>query len=92
MPLHRRLPKVGFTNVFRSEFQIVNLGDLGRCDVPEITGEVLKRAGLVASASQPIKILGNGTIDKPLTVRAAAFSKSAVSKIEAAGGKTEVTK
>lgn len=92
MPLHRRLPKIGFTNIFKQEFQVVNLKDLTRLNPGEITAEALKAAGLVRSSRVPVKVLGNGTIDKPYTVKAAAFSKSAVAKIEAAGGKAEVTK
>ncbi len=92
MPLHRRLPKFGFTNVFKDEFQVVNLADLARCTSSEITVKTLKEAGVIRTVNMPIKILGNGTIDRPLTVKAAAFSKSAITKIEAAGGKTEVTK
>jgi large subunit ribosomal protein L15 len=92
MPLHRRLPKIGFTNIFKQEYQVVNLKDLTRLNPGEITAEALKAAGLVRSSRIPVKILGNGTIDKPYTVKAAAFSKSAVTKIEAAGGKAEVTK
>ena len=92
MPLHRRLPKFGFTNPFRTEFQIVNLQDLARVDAAEITGESLVMSGLVSHADRPIKILGNGTVEKALTVKAQAFSKSAKEKIEKAGGKTEVVK
>lgn len=92
MPLHRRLPKFGFTNPFRQEFQIVNLQDLARVDAAEVTGETLLVSGLVSHADRPIKILGNGTVEKALTVKAQAFSKSAKEKIEKAGGKTEVVK
>lgn len=92
MPLHRRLPKFGFTNPFRQEIQIVNLKDLVRCEASEITGEALKAAGLVSHADRPVKILGDGSVEKALTVKAQAFSKSAKEKIEAAGGKTEVVK
>lgn len=92
MPLHRRLPKFGFTNPFRQEFQIVNLQDLARVDAAEITGEALYVSGLVSHSDRPIKILGNGTVEKALTVKAQAFSKSAKEKIEKAGGKTEVVK
>jgi large subunit ribosomal protein L15 len=92
MPLHRRLPKFGFTNIFRKEVQIVNVADLARCESADIDGEVLVKAGLVKNAKAPIKILGNGEIDKAYSVRAAAFSKSAIAKIEAAGGKAEVVK
>ena len=90
MPLNRRLPKFGFTNIFRKEVQIVNLGDLGRCQAGEISPETLKEAGLIRTVEAPVKILGNGEISQAYTVKAAAFSKSAVKKLEAAGGKAEV--
>jgi large subunit ribosomal protein L15 len=90
MPLHRRLPKRGFTNIFKKEYQVVNVAYLTRCDSTEITGETLKAAGLIKNLHIPIKILGNGELDKAYTVKAAAFSKTAAAKIEAAGGKTEV--
>jgi large subunit ribosomal protein L15 len=92
MPLHRRVPKFGFTNPFRVEFQVVNLKDLSRCETPDITGDTLKSVGLVKHTDRPIKILGNGNIEKAITVKAQAFSKSAKDKIEKAGGKTEVVK
>ncbi|UCC44534.1 MAG: 50S ribosomal protein L15 [Candidatus Zixiibacteriota bacterium] len=92
MPLHRRLPKFGFTNIFRTEFQIVNVSDLARCEPGEITGDTLVKAGLIKHTRQPIKILGNGNIEKAYVVKAAAFSKAAVVKLEAAGGKAEVVK
>jgi len=92
MPLHRRLPKFGFTNIFKKEYQIVNVVDLARCEAGEITSQTLLEVGLIKSARIPTKILGNGDVDKPLTIKAAAFSKSAVAKIEAAGGKVEVVK
>ncbi len=90
MPLHRRLPKHGFTNVFKREWQIVNVSDLSRCEPGEVTGESLKAAGLIKRLDVPIKILGNGNLQQAYTVKAAAFSKAAVEKIEAAGGKAEV--
>ena len=90
MPLHRRLPKFGFVNIFKKEWQIVNVADLARCDVGEVTGETLVKVGLVKNTRKPIKILGNGEIDKAYTVKAAAFSKTAIAKLEAAGGKAEV--
>ena len=90
MPLHRRLPKRGFTNIFKKEFQVVNIGDLTRCDAGEVTGDTLRASGLIKNLKRPVKILGNGEIEKAYTVRAHAFSKSAVAKIEAAGGKAEV--
>jgi large subunit ribosomal protein L15 len=92
MPLHRRLPKFGFTNVFKQEYQVVNLADLARCAGTEVTIVTLKEAGIIRQSNTPLKVLGNGTLDRALTVKAAAFSKSAITKIEAAGGKTEVTK
>ncbi len=90
MPLHRRLPKFGFVNIFRVEFQIVNVSDLARCEPGDVTRETLKEAGLIKKTNVPTKILGNGNIDKAYTVKVNAFSKTAISKIEAAGGKTEV--
>jgi large subunit ribosomal protein L15 len=90
MPIHRRLPKHGFTNIFRKEYQIVNVADLTRVSGAEVTATSLKEAGLVKKVDQPIKILGNGDLDKALTVKANKFTKSAVAKIEQAGGKAEV--
>jgi large subunit ribosomal protein L15 len=90
MPLHRRLPKRGFTNIFRTEFQVVNLSSLSKLEAGDITSEGLKKAGLIAKLSEPVKILGNGSVDKAYNVKAHAFSKSAKEKIEAAGGKAEV--
>jgi large subunit ribosomal protein L15 len=90
MPLHRRLPKRGFTNIFKQGFQIVKVADLSKCQPGEVTGETLKAAGLIRKLDKPIKILGDGTVDKAYTVKAAAFSASAAAKIEAAGGKVEV--
>jgi len=90
MPLHRRIPKFGFTNIFKKEYQVVNLAALNNLEPGEITGETLKQAGLVKNTIIPIKILGKGEVAKAFTIKAAAFSKSAVAKIEAAGGKTEV--
>jgi large subunit ribosomal protein L15 len=90
MPLHRRLPKFGFTNIFRKQFQVVNVRDLSRFEPGEVTVETLRAAGLIKKPDLPVKILGTGEIEKAYTVKAAAFSKSAVSKIEAAGGKAEV--
>ena len=89
MPLHRRIPKRGFHNRNRVDYQVVNVGDLSTLS-GEVTPEVLRRAGLVGSLRKPIKILGNGSLDAALTVTAHAFSGSARSKIEAAGGTTNV--
>jgi len=89
-PLHLRLPKRGFKNIFRKEMQIVNLTDLKKCAPGEVSFKELLDKGLIKSRKGPVKILGNGEIDKAYTVKASAFSKSAKEKIEAAGGKTEV--
>lgn len=91
MPLYRRLPKIGFTNVFRKEYAVVNLSDLERFDNGTIVNpEVLKAAGLVNAMLAGVKILGNGELTKNLTVQAHKFSKTAAEKIAAAGGKVEV--
>lgn len=91
MPLYRRLPKRGFTNIFAKDFAIVNIEDLNRFDENAvITPELLKESGLVKKLKDGVKILGNGEINKILTVKANKFSKTAAEKIEAAGGKVEV--
>ncbi len=91
MPLYRRLPKVGFTNIFRKEYAVVNLSDLERFDNGTVVNpEVLKEAGLVKAMLSGVKILGNGDLTKNLTVQAHKFSKTAADKIAAAGGKVEV--
>jgi large subunit ribosomal protein L15 len=89
MPIMRRLPKRGFTNIHRIEFQVVNVADLERvAKIDEITPEVMLDNGLIAKKSLPVKILGNGELKAKVNVTANAFSKSAVEKIEAAGGRT----
>ena len=91
MPLYRRLPKVGFTNIFRKEYAVVNLSDLERFENGTVVNpEVLKEAGLVKAMLGGVKILGNGDLTKNLTVQAHKFSKTAAEKIAAAGGKVEV--
>ena len=91
MPLYRRIPKRGFTNVFKKEWSIMNIADLDVYeDGTEITPELLIADGKVKQVTAGIKILGNGKITKKFTVKANKFSKSAVEKIEAAGGKAEV--
>ena len=87
MPLHRRLPKRGFTNIFRVEYEVVNLGRLASMDEAEITPESLRKAGIVSSKKTLVKVLGQGELSKALTVHAHKFSKSAQEKIEKAGGK-----
>lgn len=90
MPLFRRLPKRGFANIFRREYQVVNVSDLERLEAGEVTAQTLKDAGMIKKTDQPVKILGNGETGKAFTVKVNAFSKSAQKKIEAAGGKAEV--
>jgi len=89
MPLHRRLPKRGFTNIFRTEFQIVNLDRLAGLGEKSITLEVLINNG-IAGKNDLIKILGDGNLKSALHVQAHKFSKSAQEKITKAGGKAEV--
>jgi len=90
MPLHRRLPKRGFTNIFRTEYQVVNLADLAALGVAEVTLEVLKKARLVKGRDALIKVLGDGELTSAITVHAHKFSKSAQEKIAKAGGKAEI--
>ncbi len=90
MPLHRRLPKRGFTNIFKTEYEVVNLGRLADLDQSEITPESLRKAGVVTSKTSKVKVLGQGELSKAITVHAHKFSKSAQEKIEKAGGKVEV--
>ena len=90
-PLYRRLPKRGFNNRFRTEYAVVNLTDLNQFSAgTEVTPELLLQSGVVKNPKDGIKILGNGELSVQLTVKANKFSQSAVEKIQAAGGKTEV--
>ena len=90
-PLFRRLPKRGFTNINRKEYAVVNLDVLNRFeDGAEVTPVALVEAGIVKDAKAGIKVLGNGTLSKKLTVKAAKFSKAAEEAIVAAGGSIEV--
>ena len=86
MPLARRLPKRGFTNLFKKEFQVVNLDAIDTLGLVTINPQVLAKHGLVRSALKPIKILGDGELKTKLNVTATAFSNSAKEKIEKAGG------
>jgi large subunit ribosomal protein L15 len=90
MPLHRRLPKRGFVNIFRTEYEVVNLERLASLGETEITPEILRKAGVVTSKKTLVKVLGQGELSKALTVYAHKFSKSAQEKIEKAGGKVQV--
>ena len=92
MPLQRRIPKRGFNNIFAKQYVIINVSDLEAKfeDGAVIDTNAIVEAGLVKKTLDGIKVLGNGEVTKSFTVKAAAFSKSAVEKIEKAGGKTEV--
>jgi large subunit ribosomal protein L15 len=90
MPLHRRIPKRGFTNIFRTEYTVVNIERLAELDVKEIGLDDYKKLGLSSSKKALIKILGSGDLTKALTIHAHKFSKSAAEKIEKAGGKAVV--
>lgn len=91
MPLYRRIPKRGFTNIWRTEYEILNIDDLNRFEAGTVvTPEMLKELKMVKQVKDGIKILGDGKLEKSLTVRAHKFSKTAIEKIEAAGGKAEV--
>ncbi len=89
MPLHRRLPKRGFTNIFRTEYNIVNLEKLAALGESTINPDVLRKAGVI-STKRPVKILGDGELTTAIIVQAHKFSKSAQEKITRAGGKFEV--
>jgi large subunit ribosomal protein L15 len=89
MPLARRLPKRGFHNPFRTEFAVVNLKTLAALD-QNVTPQVLYEKRIVKKQSKPIKILGVGELDKPMTIEAHKFSQSALRKIERAGGQAKV--
>ena len=91
MPLYRRIPKRGFTNIWGTEYVGVNVEALNRFEAGTVvTPEMIKEAGLAKGVKDGIKILGNGTLEKNLTVQAHKFSKTAIEKIESAGGKAEV--
>lgn len=92
LPLIKRMPSLrGFTNIFKTRYHEVNVGALERFDPQtEVTPEVLARAGVIRNTRLPVKVLGDGTVSKPLTVRVAKFTAGARTKIEAAGGKAEV--
>jgi large subunit ribosomal protein L15 len=92
MPLQRRIPKRGFTNIFRKEYAVVNLTDLDVASAGggAITPETMHQNGLIKSIKAEVKVLGMGELKKGVTIRAHKFSKTAVEKIVAAGGKAEV--
>jgi len=91
MPLYRRLPKVGFTNIFAKKYVEINVSELNKFEAgTEVTAELLKETGVISKILDGVVVLGRGDLDKKLTVKAARFSASAKEKIEAAGGKAEV--
>ena len=90
-PLYKRTPKRGFNNINRIDYMVVNLSDLNRFeDGTEVTAALLLETGVISKALDGVKILGNGTLEKKLTVKVQAFSKSAAAAIEALGGEVEV--
>ncbi len=90
MPLHRRLPKRGFKNIFRKEYAIVNVGVLEKLDGDTFTLESLMASGIVKKSNAGLKVLGNGELTKKLNIKAHVYSKSALDKIQKAGGSAEV--
>ena len=90
MPLHRRLPKRGFTNIFHKEFSVINVGALEKLEGDSFTPESLKASGVLKKLNAGLKILGNGELTRKITVTAHVFSKSAQEKIEKAGGSVSV--
>jgi large subunit ribosomal protein L15 len=90
MPLHRRLPKRGFTNIFKKQFALVNLGRLDKMAGDTFSAESLMASGIIKKLGDGLKILGSGELTRAITVQAHLFSASAKQKIEAAGGKAEV--
>jgi len=87
MPLHRRIPKRGFTNIFKKEYAEVNLDRLGKIGKEEILPKDLVEAGVIKRERESIKILGNGSLSGPKIIHAHKFSQSAIKKIEEKGGK-----
>jgi len=91
MPLYRRIPKRGFVNIFKKQWAVVNIEDLNKFENETvITPELLIETGLIKKVLDGVKVLGDGNLEKKVTIQAHKFSKSAVGKIESAGGKAEV--
>jgi large subunit ribosomal protein L15 len=90
MPLHRRLPKRGFTNIFRKEYAILNVGQLENLEGDSFSPESLMAQGVIKKMKSGLKILGNGELTRKLSVKAHIFSKSALDKIQKAGGSADV--
>ena len=92
MPLNRRLPKRGFTNIFKKSYQLVNLDELEtRLDAGKVDAETLANAGLIKNPTLPVKLLGRGKVEKSFQIEVAKASKAAVAAVEAAGGSVTVT-
>lgn len=89
MPLHRRLPKRGFTNIFRKEYAIINVGDLERLEGDSFTPESLLGSGVIKKLHDGLKILGSGELTRKISIKAHSYSKSALEKIAKAGGNAE---
>ena len=92
MPLLRRLPKRGFTNIFRKEYQVVNIADLARFSEAEISIEALHKSGLARKKTLPVKLLGTGQIDRAVKITVHACSKTAKELVEKAGGEVRLIK
>jgi large subunit ribosomal protein L15 len=90
MPLHRRLPKRGFTNIFHKEYAIINVGVLEKLAGDTFTPESLQKSGIVKKLSAGLKVLGNGELTRKITVTAHVYSKAALDKIEKQGGSAQV--
>lgn len=91
MPLQRALPKRGFTSIFKKEYNEINVARLNVfADGTEVTPELMKQAGMISTMKDGVRILGNGDLEKSLTVKVQGFTKTAAEKIQAAGGKVEV--
>jgi large subunit ribosomal protein L15 len=90
MPLHRRLPKRGFTNIFKKQYAVINLGRIAKLDGDNFTADSLIKLGAVRNGRDGIKILGSGELTRKITIEAHFFSESALKKIQAAGGEAKV--
>jgi large subunit ribosomal protein L15 len=90
MPLHRRLPKRGFTNIFKKQYAVINLGRIEKLDGNHFTAESLVKLGAVRNGRDGIKILGTGELTRKITIEAHLFSESALKKIQAAGGEAKI--
>ena len=90
MPLHRRLPKPGFTNIFKKQYAIINLRDLERLEGDTFSPDILMASGIIKKLGDGLKVLGTGDISRKITVEAHIFSKTAAEKIQKAGGEAKV--